>query len=323
MSPRIPTVSRRAVQVCGWSVLVLAGLGILAAPLGFYCSFIERLTHLRLYWIAALCLCGLGWAWTRQWKKMLAALLLAGWASVAVIRYYQPLPVGAAVGEAALTVASWNVHASNKERDRAIAWLRTVEADVLLLTEVNPGWAKALKTGAARWPHQICETRNGAAGIWLLSRWPLSAVEPAGIAAEESRPWIACTVESPRGRVRVVGMHPRTPRGGHRFTERNVQLDLGASFAASAPGPVVVLGDLNCTPFSPWFGRMLQRGNLKDAAVGRGLTPTWSSGIWWLPIDHILAGGGLQVLDWQVIADRLGYDHFPVRATLALPERSG
>jgi len=319
MSPRYRAFFRRAVQTGGWCVLVLAGWGILAAPLGLYCSFIERLTHVRLYWIAALCLCGLGWAWTRQWKKMLAALLLAGWASVAVIRYYQPVPAGAAVGEAVLTVASWNVHASNRERDRALAWLRTVEADVLLLTEVNPGWAAASKAGTARWPHQICETRNGAAGIWLLSRWPLSGVEPAGIAADEPRPWIACTVECPKGRVRVVGMHPRTPRGGHRFTERNGQLDLAASLAASAPGPVVLLGDWNCTPFSPWFGRMLQRGNLKDAAMGRGLTPTWSSGLWWLPIDHILTGGGLQVMDWQVNADRLGSDHFPIRASLALP----
>jgi endonuclease/exonuclease/phosphatase family metal-dependent hydrolase len=72
---------------------------------------------------------------------------------------------------------------------------------------------------------------------------------------------------------------------------------------------------------SPWFDRLLTHGKLRDSAVGRGLTPTWSSGPWWLPLDHILVGEKCEVLERRVNEDRLGSDHFPVIATLRLSGR--
>ena len=298
-----------------WGTLGLAFLGIAAAPLGLHCSFIERLTHVRFYWIGTLLGLLIWWAVRKRWLPALVAVALLLAALPAVLRYYRSGGVSTGSGTP-LVVGSWNVHSSNPERERGLTWLKDCPADVLLLTEVNPGWVKYLKEASARWPHQICEPRHGAAGIWLLSRWPLSQVEPAGISRGEERPWIGCTVETPFGNVRVMGMHPRTPRGGYRFHERNAQLDRAADFAAFAAGPVVVLGDFNCTPFSPWFDRLLERGRLCDAAMGHGLAPTWQSGIWVLPIDHILTGGPLNVLDWQVHGDNLGSDHSPVMAIL-------
>ena len=83
------------------------------------------------------------------------------------------------------------------------------------------------------------------------------------------------------------------------------------------------MGDLNCTPFSPWFDRLLTRGLLRDSAVGLSLKPTWSSGPWWLPLDHILLGGKWEVRERRVYEDRLGSDHFPVMATLGFSEIPG
>jgi hypothetical protein len=37
-----------------WGTLGLAFLGIAAAPWWLHCSFIERLTHVRFYWIGTL-----------------------------------------------------------------------------------------------------------------------------------------------------------------------------------------------------------------------------------------------------------------------------
>ena len=236
-----------------WGILTLAGLGIVAAPLGLQCSFIERLAHMRFYWMAALSVLLIWWAVRKAVvPAILSCALLAAGLPV-VWRYYRSgsAPVDAGKSGATLTVASWNVHSSNPKRQRGSVWLKDCQADVLLLTEINPGWAKHLKEISARWPHQICEPSNGAAGIWLLSFWPLTQVEAAGISPDEKRPWISCTVETPHGNVRVMGRHPRTPRGGHRFHERNVQLEHAAHFAAASSGPVVVLGDFNCTPFSP------------------------------------------------------------------------
>lgn len=311
-----------------WMLVFLAFLGIIAAPWGLECSFIERLTHVRFYWIGGLTVLLLWWICKKAWLPALLVLGLLVAAMPAVWRYYRPVAPLTTSGAALPTfrVATWNVHSSNPERERGVAWLTSLEVDVLLLTEVNPGWVKTLKKAASRWPHQICEPRGGAAGIWLLSRWPLVEMEAAGIAPEETRPWIGCRVQSPQGKVAIMGMHPRTPRGGHRFVERNLQLERAAEFSAAAAlrgEPVVLMGDLNCTPFSPWFDRLLTRGLLRDSAVGLSLKPTWSSGPWWLPLDHILLGGKWEVRERRVYEDRLGSDHFPVMATLGFPEIPG
>jgi endonuclease/exonuclease/phosphatase (EEP) superfamily protein YafD len=319
---RSPDTFRRPLRWCGrlaiWLGFSLAFLGIAAAPLGLHCSFIERLTHLRLYWIGWLAVLLVWWIARKALLPALAALVLLAAALPVVFLYYRSTASAPAADSPNFTIASWNVHSSNLEEERAIAWLEQTDADLLLLSEINPRWEKRLLQVSARWPYQIREARAGASGIWLLSRWPLSPAAPVGLAAEQSNPWIACTASTPHGPVRLMGMHPRTPRGGFRFHSRNAQLDWAATFAASAPGPVVIFGDLNCTPFSPWFDRLLERGRLHDTARGRGLTPTWSSGPWWLPIDHILTGGNLQLQTRQILPDRLGSDHFPIRAVLGL-----
>jgi endonuclease/exonuclease/phosphatase (EEP) superfamily protein YafD len=111
---------------------------------------------------------------------------------------------------------------------------------------------------------------------------------------------------------------PRTPRSGHRFDERNEQYVKAAALAAASDIPVVILGDLNGTPFSPWFGRLLRDGGLKDTGKGFGLPATWRGNGIGLPIDHILVSRSWRVLDRQVHPDRMGSDHHPVIAELTL-----
>ena len=304
-----------------WTGVALAFCGIVAAPLGIYASWVERLTHVRLYWLGGLA-CFLVWLVIgRAWKRALAVAGLITAGLPAVIHYHRSQDKGAASPQGStLTVSAWNVHSSNDTREPGMNWLKASRADFLLLTEVNPGWGKAVASATSGWPYQVREIRPGSAGICLFSRWPLSAPDPRGISPEEPHPWIHCTATTPRGVVRLIGMHPRTPRGGERFDQRNHLLDVAASLAAESSEPVILLGDLNCTPFSPWFARLLESGGLRDAAVGFGLTPTWRGGLWLLPIDHVLVSVNLRVSDWQVGEDALGSDHWPVTAILSWPE---
>lgn len=313
-----------------WLGFTAAFLAIAAAPLGLHCSFIERLTHLRFYWLGFLMLLVLWWAFRRRLVRALcaAALLTAGLPGV--IRYYRmpdsAVPHTEAKPTLTLTVATWNVRYSNTEWPQAARWLDHCQADVLLLTEVNEDWARELEVPGRRWPWRILDSANG---LWLLSRYPLSG-SPSGTATGIASPWIDCTAATPAGPVRILALHPPPPRRGRPFAERNDQLlrcarqaatgGDGAAAAAAAVIPVIVLGDLNCTPFSPWFDRMVEAGGLHDSALGYGLTPTWRR-LWWrLPIDHILISRNIGVQSRRVEADRLGSDHHPVLAELVIPD---
>jgi endonuclease/exonuclease/phosphatase (EEP) superfamily protein YafD len=295
--------------------LGIAALGTVGAPLGIWSSHIERMSHFRQWWIGLLVLLAAWFFWKRRRALAAIAIALTAWAAVPLAPYWTFRPGTA--GEKGLTFLAWNVLWENPTKELALPWLNNQGADVLLLTECTDDWRERLAPLMEKYPHRISSGRDGAEGMWLLSRYPLDAPDADGLAA--AKPWISTVMHAPGGPVRIIGMHPRTPRSGQRFDQRNEQYDRAAAIVTSAGMPGVLLGDLNCTPYSPWFGRLLKRGKLRDSALGFGLHPTWRSNGIGLPIDHILISEEWQVTRRRVHPDRMGSDHHPVIAELALP----
>lgn len=316
---------RKTAALAPVALLALGAAGIMSVLAGLWLSPVERLTHFRLYWLGLLAGLSVWWLIRKSWRLLTASLLLILTGALPLLDYYRSpldtgnLKTGPAPASPALKVISFNVLSKNTRREEVLEWLKTERADLILLTEFNWHWDRALtKADISAWPHRIVCPRNGTAGICLLSRYPMEPPDPEGIAENEPHPWLSTTVHGPGGDFRVIGMHPRTPRGGARFAQRNRQLDHAASLASASPLPVLIMGDLNCTPFSPWFSRLLKRGRLLDSGEGFGLPPTWSSGIWRLPIDHLLISRHWRTLDRYVHPGDLGSDHRPLIGQLTL-----
>jgi endonuclease/exonuclease/phosphatase (EEP) superfamily protein YafD len=291
----------------------LAALGTLGSPLGIWSSHLERMSHFRLGWVGLLL--GLAWWFLRGRRRCLAiAATVVTAVSVAPLFPYW-LPGPRAESGTGIKFIAWNVLWENPRKHEALPWLLKENADVLLLTECTFEWREKLASLKETHPHHFHSGRDSAEGMWLLSRFPMNPPDPDGLAA--AKPWISTVLHTPQGPVRVIGLHPRTPRSGARFDQRNAQYDHTAAISADAGMPVVVLGDLNCTPFSPWFRRLLDRGKLRDSGIGHGLPPTWRSYGIGLPIDHILISGGWSVLERTVHPERMGSDHHPVIAVLS------
>lgn len=298
-------------------LLGVAALGTIGAPLGIWSSHVERMSHFRLWWVGLLI--GLAVIFLRRRRRalMITAIAIAGLSVAPLLPYWLHSPRPAS--GSGIKFLAWNLLWENPRKDEALPWLQQQNADVVLLTECTHDWRDRLDPLKETHPFHFHSGRDGAEGMWLLSRYPLDAPDPDGLAAE--KPWISTVMHAPSGPVRIIGMHPRTPRSGARFDQRNEQYDHAAGIAANASMPVVLLGDLNCTPFSPWFQRLLKRGKLHDSALGFGLHSTWQSNGIGLPIDHILVSEDCQVIQRHVHPDRMGSDHHPVIATLAVPTR--
>ena len=74
-------------------------------------------------------------------------------------------------------------------------------------------------------------------------------------------------------------MHPRAPlRPGH-FEYRNRQLLAAADYVRAMPASKVFIGDLNMTPWSPYFARVLAASGTVDARRGFGTSPLGPPGI--------------------------------------------
>jgi endonuclease/exonuclease/phosphatase (EEP) superfamily protein YafD len=88
---------------------------------------------------------------------------------------------------------------------------------------------------------------------------------------------------------------------------------------------VIVIGDLNATPWSYAFSRLLRDADLIDSTRGFGVQPTWRTRYgpvggmpaWPLqiPIDHCLHSAGLATIARE-IGPACGSNHFPLLVVL-------
>lgn len=292
-----------------------AFLATVGSGLGIWSSHLERMSHFRLWWIGLLLGLALYFGIARRARFCRLSLIIAAGALIPLIPYWKPAKEPAPSPGNEVLLISWNVlHENPADRQAALRWLTSQNADLVLLTECTVAWRELLAPLHEIYPHRISSERDGAEGMLLLSRYPLDPPDPVGLVLP--KPWISTVAHLPGGAVRVIGMHPRTPRSGERFDQRNVQYEQAAAISRDSKIPVILMGDLNCTPFSPWFRRLVKQGGLRDSALGHGFPSTWRGQGIGLPIDHILLSYDWQVLSRWVHADRMGSDHHPVMAKI-------
>jgi endonuclease/exonuclease/phosphatase (EEP) superfamily protein YafD len=210
----------------------------------------------------------------------------------------------------------YNMHGAATDHDAFFSLIDRERPDALLLTEI-PRDERALMEGlAARYSHTASDGSAPAFRIVLASRWPMSdwtvdhSVSPLlpVVRAKQCPSATSC--------FHVVALHAGRPLDG-RARIQTAQLAVATRLAGEAAnGRLVLAGDLNLTPWSPRFARLLTETGLDDSGLRRGLAPTW---LWpfGLAIDHVLVGAGLVALD-NHLGPELGSDHRPVIVDLAI-----
>lgn len=229
---------------------------------------------------------------------------------------------GAASGGAPLRVLLLNVHTDNTRHAAVRALIARESPDLVALLEVDSRWVKGLAPALAPYPGRIVRPRPDNFGIGLWSRHPMEAravyYGPADV------PSIRARVRVGGRPVTVVVTHPVPPLGARATAMRDAQLRHLVRDRPVLGRPLVVLGDLNLTPFGAAWADFVSGLGLRSARRGFGLQPTWPAGAWWLriPIDHVLVSSEIGVADHRVGPD-VGSDHLPLIADLRVPGASG
>ena len=300
-----------------WLLAGVAFASVLAllAPLGWP---FELFAHFRVqYAAAALLLAGL-LGWQRRAVPTVLALVLAGWHALSGAQVLMAATPTTGCAGPVVTVAAANVLYSNSQREPLLDWLETRPADIVILQEVTEAWARDLAARTA-YPNRHLLPREDAYGIGVLSRWPLESVSLVDLAGD-GLPSIAGVALIGTQRVRFLGMHTRWPVAPSLARLRDEALHGAADLAQATDLPMVMLGDLNVTPDSPAFERLLHSSALRDALAGGEWRPTWQADFWPLAlrIDHILVSPGVCV-EQASVGPPVGSDHLPVLARLRLP----
>jgi endonuclease/exonuclease/phosphatase (EEP) superfamily protein YafD len=218
-----------------------------------------------------------------------------------------------------LRVASINVLYTNGQFQRVADFIHHERPDVVVLVEMNSVWRRALQGVEHEFPYRYQTLGSRRRGVNLWSRLPMKDVGVLPIEARRE-PAVQATLLTHGRSLRLFGVHANWPVAPGSSARRNRQLELLAQRARAVTGlPLLVVGDLNVTPFSPHFQRLLADGGIRSAADGFGWQPTWPSFIppAGIQIDHALVNPGVTVQAFRR-GPMDGSDHRPIVIDLVL-----
>lgn len=291
---------------------------------GFLSQFgwlLDLTSHFRLQYLTALLACSFLLLIVKHWKTTLVCWLFIIINLWQILPWYLPVPPRQPLRLHhinRLKILLINLNSRNPDHSQAIRYIQQVNPDILALQEINQDWLSSLSATLTSYPYQQAVPRKDHTGLGIFSQIPLTTttVEHYGAA---QLPTIIAHASFSNQPVTVVLTHPLPPITAQDFRLRNQQLHILALAIKDFQGSLVVLGDLNTTPWSYYFQRFRSTAGLVDSRQGFGLQPSWPSyfPLIRIPIDHALVSPDLTVLDRQIGPD-IRSDHLPVFLELAI-----
>jgi endonuclease/exonuclease/phosphatase (EEP) superfamily protein YafD len=327
LGTNITTGKPKAAGLSIWGLVEVVDIFLcLATITGFLARLwwlFELTSHFRLHLAIALATIAAVWMLKRQRRRAVVCFAFATVNAALVFALFWPIadePLGSG---GRLRIVSVNVHTENERSDLLLEFLRGADADVVLLMEVNDRWMTALSPLYTNYPHRVADVREDNFGIALFSRLPLTNASVVEIGSA-GVPSVIADVAVNEQTIHLVGTHPLPPGSSENARLRNEQMAEVANHVRNQQTPAIVFGDLNVTPWSPYFTDLLRHSGLKDTSQGRGLFGSWPA---WLPfmripLDHCLSSPSIHVAE-KHLGPQIHSDHLPVVIDLVITRGHG
>ena len=318
LSPESTPASNRDMQpeklsVISCSFVCLAGLTLMSA-LESTNQFFALISQFKMLIFGCTILLSLKYAHQKSWRGLIACLFL--------ISIINPLPIfglfvpneKGSEKDSDETLRICEINLCGKENHNyasVISYLREKQPDVLVLVEVTPDWIKQLTINFPNYRYEKSVFKYG--GISILSTCPL--LSEASTSNDIERPRLKTFIQSRNDKVCLLAMHAATP---HLARFELLKSDFAQAAAESAAeSQIILIGDLNCAPWTQRFQTLLGEGKLPDTECGFGFEPTWPAWLPLFPIDHVLVSKKLRVVTREVGPD-IGSDHRPLFVKLSV-----
>ncbi len=305
-----------------WGLITAAGtltVGFtLVAFLAPYYWLFDVFTHFRVQYCLGLALAALLLLFPRHFITSGLFGIFSLFNLAVIVPLYLGVPVQETTPKTTLRAFLSNVNMYRGDPWHVGQAIKKFNPDLVVLEEVNDHWVRRLRRFMTVYPYVKLETRNDCMGMSLYSKLPIKWAEVFHMGSMRL-PWVAATLETEKGDFHVITVRTLPPFNEHTSKIRNNLLARIPGMVQSATAPVLLLGDLNITPWSPHFKHLLAESGLKDSSQGRGVQPTWPTGhyLFMIPIDHCLHTDGITIADKQV-GPYIGSDHYPVIVDFSL-----
>lgn len=235
---------------------------------------------------------------------------------------YIPAPAQETPAEKTVKVLQVNTLFLNKNTDALAALIRQENPDIIAASEVNGAFADLFASLRADYPYnQIAARDADARGLAFLSRIEAVDIERSFI-GDKDIPAQTAKIRIGTQDIHFVSIHPRTPMDGPQKRDM-VFTALAEKYSKlrAENGRLIIAGDFNATPWCPAQKTLTKNLTLSNAREGFGLHtswPVWLPALLRIPIDHVLVGGDIRVVDYRT-GPNVGSDHLPGIAVLAIP----
>jgi endonuclease/exonuclease/phosphatase (EEP) superfamily protein YafD len=214
-----------------------------------------------------------------------------------------------------------NVHTQSNEFERMVEFIRAERPDFVAVLEVDQRWMGAVRRLRDKYPYSIEAPREDNFGIVFLSSLPIASGrvhDSAGFGL----PTTVAELNLDGATVTVIASHPVPPANPMYLESRNQHLLDLARLSISSRYPVILLGDLNTTSWSPIFSELLREGRIQDSRRGFGIQPSWpvQQPYLLIPLDHCLVSPSITIINRRTGPD-IGSDHYPVTVDLGINQQ--
>ena len=309
----------RSIRRAG-NLLALAGATVSIATVAGFAGTawwpFELACHFRVQYFVSLAIITLALALLRRWRvtAVFAAFCLLN------LAVFLPLYVFAPEKPTSVSMRAMliNLRTSNRDSASVVSAIKKYNPDFLVLLETDEWWLTALGSLRQTYPYRVTRPRSDNFGITFLSKVRPAKAKIVDIGTADV-PSVLAEVELDGRSFAILGIHALPPIRGSTARQRNKQFGDIATYVRQLRMSVLLLGDLNTTPWSPYFSRLLDESGLYDSTAGYGYQPTWPAGnpLLGIPIDHCLYSRGIGIADRSVGSD-VGSDHFPLIIDFAL-----
>lgn len=213
-----------------------------------------------------------------------------------------------------------NLLKSNRNKQAVQQLIDASVTDLLSLQEYGKWWQQSLELQS--FPYKVVSEMGELA---LFSKIPIDSSRIEFISDQQptypNYAHLMVKIKTQGESCTVIAAHPPLPptpfnQEQNRFFEKWVR-------ERQSYGPnVLIIGDLNTTPWSHSFQKLINETDLWDSQIGKGLQPSWPTffPLMGIPIDHVLLSPSLSVVNRQT-GPEIGSDHRPVMIEVGLKQK--
>ncbi len=206
-----------------------------------------------------------------------------------VIHWYIPQSRVAQQSPNKIRVLLVNINTKNNNYEQVLSLVRKEKPDVAVFLELDEFWANQLQSINDILPYAVGRANPDNMGIAVYSKRPLEKPDIKFLGSSNNASVVGDLLINKKA-ISLVATHPMPPIKPELLLSTKQQLNAISGYVKQLKQPILIIGDLNTTMWSPSYKNFINKTGLRNARQGFGILPTWPQKLSFHQLNHRYLG---------------------------------